>query len=390
MLTHRNLCANIGAIYHFDGEFEFKEDDVYISYLPLAHVLERFFMIASMANKLQYGFYQGEVTKLKEDLQELKPTIMISVPRLWNRFYDVIKQKIAEAPYHKRMIAEWGIAKKLHNLEKSAQTTHALYDRIVFNKFRETLGGRVRVMLTGSAPISKDVLNFLKVCFCVQIHEGYGQTESAAPASLTWSKDPTCGHVGAPYPTCDFKLVDVPDMKYTSEDKDEHGNPMPRGEICYKGYNCFKGYFHNKKQTVEAIDEDGWVHTGDVGSILPNGCIKIIDRKKNLFKLSQGEYIVPDKLENKFAQSHYIAQIFVYGDSFQNYVVAIIVPEKETLIKWAKEKGLPTDDYEELLKNEQVVKLFESEIKAKAKEAGVNIVNVIVYSSLGLKFLRSY
>lgn len=190
---------------------------------------------------------------------------MVSVPRLYNRFYDVIKQKLAEAPYHKRIIADWAISKKLSNLERYGQVTHALYDKVVFGKFRETLGGRVRVMLTGSAPISKEVLNFLKVCFCVQIHEGYGQTESAAPASITWTKDPTCGHVGAPYPACDFKLVDIPDMNYTSEDKDEHGNPMPRGEICYKGYNCFKGYFNQKKQTEEAIDKDGWVHTGDVG-----------------------------------------------------------------------------------------------------------------------------
>jgi long-chain acyl-CoA synthetase len=118
-----------------------------------------------------------------------------------------------------------------------------MYDRLVFNKFKDFLGGRVRFMITGSAPISKDVLNFLKVAFCCPIAEGYGQTESAAPATLTWSSDPLCGHVGAPYPTCELKLVDILDMKYTSDDVDDNGEPMPRGEICYKGYNCFKGYF---------------------------------------------------------------------------------------------------------------------------------------------------
>jgi long-chain acyl-CoA synthetase len=173
----------------------------------------------------------------------------------------------------------------------------------VFDKFRAVMGGRVRFMVTGSAPISKDVLNFLKIAFCCSINEGYGQTESAAPASMTWTNDPECGHIGGPYPSCDFKLVDIPDMNYTSEDKDEEGNSMPRGEICYRGYNCFKGYFNNPEQTKQTIDEDGWVHTGDIGVIKQNGSIKIIDRQKNIFKLSQGEYIIPDKLENKFSES---------------------------------------------------------------------------------------
>jgi len=182
-----------------------------------------------------------------------------------------------------------------------------MYDSLVFNKFRAVLGGRVRQMITGSAPISKDVLNFLKIAFCCQINEGYGQTECAAPATLTWTNDPTCGHVGGPYPSCEVKLVDVADMGYTSEDKDDNGQSMPRGEICYRGPNCFKGYFELPEQTAEALDSEGFVHTGDVGVILPNGSVKIVDRKKNIFKLSQGEYIVPDKLENKFAQHPHVA-----------------------------------------------------------------------------------
>jgi long-chain acyl-CoA synthetase len=104
-------------------------------------------------------------------------------------------------------------------------------------------------------------------------------------------------------------------MNYTSEDKDEQGNPMPRGEICYRGNNTFKGYFRQPEQTAEALDKGGWVHTGDIGMFLPSGALKIIDRKKNIFKLSQGEYIAPDKIENKIAQSGLVQQIFVYGDS---------------------------------------------------------------------------
>jgi len=157
-------------------------------------------------------------------------------------------------------------------------------------------------MISGSAPISTEVLEFLKIAFCCQILEGYGQTECGAPATITWQKDPTSGHVGGPYRCLDVKLVDVPEMNYTSEDKDEKtGVYAPRGEVCYKGYNNFKGYFRQPEQTKETIDEDGWVHTGDIGIFLPNGALKIIDRKKNIFKLAQGEYIAPDKIEGKLA-----------------------------------------------------------------------------------------
>ena len=328
VLTQGNFTSNIGGINKFDGVFTFYPDDVYISYLPLAHVFERYIMTSCLAYTVAYGFFGGDVLKLKDDLAELKPTVFVSVPRLFTRFYDVMQSKINELTGMKRTLTDWGIQKKLYNLENYARYNHTFYDALIFSKFREFLGGRVRHMITGSAPISKEILNFLKIAFCCPINEGYGQTECAAAASLTWSQDPTNGHVGAPYPSCEFKLVDVPEMKYTSDDTDKDGNSLPRGEICYRGNNVFKGYFGMKEATRETIDEDGWVHTGDVGIILSSGVIKIIDRKKNIFKLSQGEYIIPDKIENKLTQSLHIMQIFVYGDSLQNNLVAIIVPEK--------------------------------------------------------------
>lgn len=221
MLTHRNFASNVGGMHKFDGEFEIKDDDVYISYLPLAHVFERCLLLCAMGYAMQYGFFQGDVMKLRDDLAELKPTVMVSVPRLYNRFYDVMQQKIKETTGMKRKVIDWGVQKKLYNLENYGYTTNTFYDKVVFNKFKAILGGRVRAMITGSAPISKEVLDFLKIAFCTQIHEGYGQTECGAPAAITWGKDPTSGHVGGPFPTLEIKLVDVPDMNYTSEDKDE-------------------------------------------------------------------------------------------------------------------------------------------------------------------------
>ncbi len=246
--------------------------------------------------------------KLAQDLAVLKPTVMASVPRLCNKFYDLMQAKIKELTGFKKTLTEWGIQKKLSAFHQSAKTSDYFYDALVFNKFREILGGRVRSMVTGSASISNEVLNFLKIAFCVQIKEGYGQTESAAGISGTWSNDPEAGHVGAPGPSVEVKLIDVPDMGYRSTDVDENGNPKPRGEILFRGHNAFKGYYRQPQITRETIDSEGWVYTGDIGQFdTKKGVLKIIDRKKNIFKLSQGEYIAPEKVENKIVQSHSIA-----------------------------------------------------------------------------------
>ena len=178
-------------------------------------------------------------------------------------------------------------------------------------------------MVTGSAPLAKEIVNFMKIAMCCPFYEGYGQTESAAGICLTKSEDSEAGHVGGVFPCGELKLVDIPEMNYKSTDE-----PNPRGEVCVRGGNVFAGYFKQPEKTREALDDDGWLHTGDIGAILPNGALKIIDRKKNIFKLQQGEYIAPDKLEGAFGLIDLIKQIFVYGDSLQSYVVAIIIPEE--------------------------------------------------------------
>jgi len=245
----------------------------------------------------------------------------------------------------------------------------------VFNKFRDILGGRVRTMITGSAPISKEVLNFLKIAFCCQIKEGYGQTESAAAVAITWTHDSESGTVGSPFPSTEVKLVDVPDMHYTSDDLGHDGHSAPRGEICYRGFNAFKGYYMQPELTKETLDSEGFVHTGDIGQFdVKKGTLKIIDRKKNIFKLSQGEYIVPEKIENKLAHSHLIGQIFVYGDSLQHFLVAIVVPDRPALEKWCAENGVAFEGdsgYAELLQSPRINKLYIDEMVHKAREAGL-------------------
>lgn len=185
------------------------------------------------------------------------------------------------------------------------------------------------MMLTGSAPLAKDVLDFLKICFCCPFFEGYGMTETSAGSCLTIAGDPLSGHVGGPVANVKIRLRDIPEMGYLHTD-----NP-PRGEICFWGPSIMKGYFKNPEKTQEALPDGEWLRSGDVGKINPNGSICIIDRAKNIFKLSQGEYLAPEKLENVYVQSEWILQAWVHGDSLHDFCLLFAVVDPERVKTWA-------------------------------------------------------
>ncbi len=367
MLTHINaICPGSGLM---KMDVDLRQDDTHISYLPLAHVLERVVYVTLMGKGAKIGFYQGDILKLKDDLTELKPTIFVSVPRLFNRFYDGMMAKVNALTGMKKKLANFAIYRKMSRLEKSGNPNHMIYDKLVFNKFKEAIGGNVRMMVTGSAPISKDVINFLKIAFCCPFYEGYGQTETAAASCLTFSEDGESGHVGGVMPHLEMKLVDIPEMDYLTTDLDDSGNSVPRGEICFKGHGNFAGYYKQPEKTNETIDSDGWIHTGDIGAILPNGAVKIIDRKKNIFKLAQGEYIAPEKLENQYNKINLVKQLFIYGDSLQSDLVAIIVPDDDEVMKEAEKKELDTSDIEEFYKSPEFLEMMKEKFTIIKKEA---------------------
>ena len=219
-------------------------------------------------------------------------------------------------------------------------------------------------MTTGSAPIDKKVLDFLKICFSCPIIEGYGLTETSTGGGTTSMDDPVTGHVGGPSEAIKIRLKDLPEMEYLSTDK-----PYPRGEICMKGPCIFKGYYKRPDKTAEAFDSDGWFMSGDVGMIYPNGSIKIIDRSKNIFKLSQAEYIAPEKLENVYVLSPFIAQSMIYGDSLKDCVVAIVVPDEIAAKKWAEANG---KEESEICTDEDFKKAIMDDMVNLAKENNLN------------------
>jgi long-chain acyl-CoA synthetase len=197
-------------------------------------------------------------------------------------------------------------------------------------------------MLSGGAPIQRDILQRLKVMVGAPLVQGYGQTENAGSALLNSIYDTSSGTTGGVQNTTELKLIDLPEYGYLSTDVNPTtGIYEPRGEICFRGDTVFKGYFRNPEETNKILEKDGWLHSGDVGVILTGSgnSIKIIDRVKSLFKLSQGEYVAPDKVQTILGNSKYINQIFLYGDSHYSYAIALIYPELNECVKFLENKN---------------------------------------------------
>ncbi|NWZ64505.1 ACSL5 ligase, partial [Acrocephalus arundinaceus] len=361
MLTHQNVVSNAAAFLRsIENTIECTSSDVGISYLPLAHMFERVVQAVIYSCGAKVGFFQGDIKLLTDDMKTLKPTLFPVVPRLLNRVYDKI-QSGANTPV-KRCLLKFAVFMKTAEIKQGIFRNDSIWDKLIFKKVQETMGGRVRIMVTGAAPISPSVLTFLRAALGCQIFEAYGQTECSAGSTFSMPGDWTTGHVGAPLACNIIKLDDVEEMSYFSSNNE--------GEVCIKGPNVFKGYLKDPEKTAEAIDKDGWLHTGDIGKWLPNGTLKIIDRKKNIFKLAQGEYIAPEKIENVYIRSAPVAQVFVHGESLRSFLIGIVVPDAEMLPEFAAKLGVK-GSFEELCKNPAVKKAILDDLIRLGREAGL-------------------
>lgn len=364
MLTHAGVISTIVAC---KAQLEpagiaITTDDILISYLPLAHSYERLIESYMYMVGGRIGFFQGDVRKLMDDIKELQPTLFASVPRLLNRFYDKVMAGV-NASKVKQFMFNMAMSSKSKELKRSIIRNDSIWDKVVFKAIQQGLGGKVRLITTGSAPLSPKVLQFLRCCVGCPIVEGYGQTESHAICTMQLVGDAEAGNVGPPLACNYIKLADVPDMNYYAADN--------KGEICIKGPNVFTGYLKDPEKTKEALDDEKWLHTGDIGEWLPNGALKVIDRKKHIFKLAQGEYIAPEKIENIYIRSTLIAQIFVHGESLKSCLVGVVVPDPETFPEYAKNKLNLKGSMEELAGNQAVKKAILADLTDVGKKGGL-------------------
>ena len=386
MLTHSQIAAQVTGTQNIGIPITDKE--VYLSFLPLAHVFERVINLFCMYFGALICFYSGSPRRLLEDSLMCKPTVFVCVPRIAIRIYDTImdnikkKQKIAKELFHK------ALKEKITNLRLYGKYKHPIYDKLIFNKTKAILGGRCKLFVIGGAPISREVCEFIRVTLCTTLLLGYGQTETCGAAMISNCLDNIPDNPGGVIPAIEMKLVDCPELNYTSEDINPETHELePRGEICVRGPAVFKAYLNDEENTVKSFDSEGWLHSGDVGVILMNrgNAVKIIDRVKSIFKLSQGEYIAPEKIENELIHSKYVKQIWVTGISTENYIVGVVVPEEEECIEFLNQKNMQVtkDNFQEYIDNKDLIKEIIKDLDTTGRQNGLKgfelVKNIILF-----------
>ncbi|KAH1065246.1 hypothetical protein J1N35_030233 [Gossypium stocksii] len=379
MLTHGNILATVAAVKTIIPGIGSK--DVYLAYLPLAHILELAaeHLIVAVGGILGYGSpltLTDTSSKIKPgtkgDASVLAPTLMAAVPAILDRVRDGVRKKVD---------AKGGLSKKLFDLAYSRRLSAIngswfgawglekyLWDLLVFKKVRAILGGRLRFLLSGGAPLSPDTQRFINICFGTPIGQGYGLTETCAGGTFSEVDDTSVGRVGAPLPCSFIKLVDWPEGGYLTSN-----SPMPRGEILIGGPNVTLGYFKNEEKTKESyrVDERGvrWFCTGDIGQFHSDGCLEIIDRKKDIVKLQHGEYVSLGKVETALSICPYVDNIMLHADPFHSFCVALVVASRQMVEDWASKQGITFTEFGDLCEKEETIKEVHSSLAQTAKKS---------------------
>jgi long-chain acyl-CoA synthetase len=332
MLSHDNMLFEAEAVVK---EGYIRSDDVEYLFLPMAHVFAKVLEVVWLAEAHVMAFWEGDQAKIVDNLREVRPTIMASVPRIFEKVHAKVVSDIQDAAGIKGFLGRWalGEADKATRAELAGgkatglgwSLAHWLVWQKVEAKLADRFGGRLRFFISGGAPLATDIAFFFKHAG-VTICEGYGLTESAAAACVNRPKDVRIGTVGTPLPGCEVKIA-------------------ADGEILIRGRNIMKGYWNKPEATAEAIDAEGWLHSGDIGVIDPDGKVRITDRKKDIIVTAGGKNVAPQNIENNLkSKSPLISQVVVHGDR-RKFLSALITVEPDSLRQWAKSRGISAFDY---------------------------------------------
>jgi len=350
--------------------------DGLLTYLPLAHILEFVFENACLywGGTMGYGnpktLSDTSVKNCKGDIREFRPTILVGVPAVWESVKKGIVAKVnSGSPIVKNLF--WGALWAKNNLLHWGLPGAGLLDAVVFKKVKEATGGRLRICMNGGGPIAKDTQRFISMAITPMIN-GYGLTETTAMGALMDPMEWTDESLGDIPGSVEIKLVDFPDAGYFATNK-----PNPQGEIWIRGVTVMEGYYQNEEETKGALSPDGWFKTGDIGEFDHNGHLKIIDRKKNLVKTLNGEYIALEKLESVYRAATVVANICVYADQQRTKPVAIIVPAEPALKKLAERIGVEGHGIEDLVHNKKIQNEVLKELQQAGRQGGLSGIEIV-------------
>jgi long-chain acyl-CoA synthetase len=348
MLTHANLVSNL---IDSCGHLSIGEDDVVLSVLPLSHVFERQAMYMYLHHGMAVYFAESLQT-VAQNMREVRPTVLVGVPRMFEKIYQRIQERAAEAGKLATALLDWSVAVaraysqcvgKHGPIPATLKLQHALAMKLVFSKWHDAFGGRMRVLLSGGAALPED-LACIYIGAGIPIIQGYGLTETSPVVTASSFEDYRVGTVGRAIPHVEIRIA---------ED----------GEIEVRGPNVMRGYYNKPEETRAAFTDDGWFKTGDIGTIDADGFLRITDRKKELFKTSGGKYIAPAPIEQAIKASRFVNQVVLVG-SERKFPAALIVPVWEQLESYCKLKGIEVPSHAELCKHPRIIDLLQRQIDA--------------------------
>ena len=349
MLSHENILTTALAAIK---RFEISSEDVFLSFLPVSHVFEKTCGFYAMLLAGVTIAYAQDLSTITKDIQEIRPTIVIVVPRLVQGAYEKVGRRLrAASPFRRNLIRRGTLAlAKYASLRRRGRRIpfllrlrYLFYDRVVAARFRKIAGGRIRVLVSGGAPLDRR-LQEIVLAMGLNIVEGYGLTEAAPLVSANTVDDNAIGTVGRPFEHLEVRIGD-------------------HDEILVRGPNVMKGYYNDPWATARAIDPEGWLHTGDQGRFDANGNIIITGRLKEIIVTSHGKNVAPFPIERRISGSDYIEQCMLYGDN-KKCITALVVPERSAIERYALDKNVEAATYPELLATEPIQTLIAREVEA--------------------------
>ena len=348
VLTHKNLLSNVEATLKVA---DFNQNERFLSFLPLSHVLER---MGGHYTAFSIGatiYYAESMETIAENMVESKPTIVVCVPRVFEKIHTKFIEGLKSAPKIRRKLFYWAlnVGKKYSSLKLNKENPsfllklkYGIADKLIYSKVKARFGGNIKFFVSGGAPLSKELAEFF-AAVDMTILEGYGLTETSPVLTVNSPTDLKFGYVGKPLFNVEVKIA---------ED----------GEILAKGPNIMTGYYKNEEATAEVFDEEGWFKTGDIGHIDEDGFLKITDRKKSLIVTSAGKNIAPAPIEVKLISSPYIEQVHIIGDK-RNFLTALIVPNFDSIINYLKDTNNNLSDPNAIVEHSDVLNLFDKELE---------------------------